>query len=101
MCYTKSRPDYATKYYRQNLLRTLRGLGIAEDDYWAMLEAQRGLCAICERKPHGKSRLHIDHNHETGAFRGLLCISCNPGIGYFQDDPERLRAAAAYLESRD
>jgi hypothetical protein len=42
--------------------------------------------------------LAVDHSHETGAFRGLLCHSCNRAIGLLGDDPARLRAAAEYLE---
>jgi hypothetical protein len=52
-------------------------------------------------KPNGikaESRLHQDHDHVTGQTRDLLCSNCNKGLGCLGDDPERLRAAAAYIE---
>lgn len=72
-----------------------------------MHAAQGGRCAIC-RTPvanileyDGDARLstHVDHCHTTGAVRGILCRDCNTGLGGFRDDPERLRAAMAYLET--
>jgi hypothetical protein len=59
-----------------------------------MLEAQGGVCAICQAAPAA----HVDHDHETGAVRALLCFNCNGGLGQFKDDPEVLRAAADYVE---
>ena len=43
-------------------------------------------------------RLAVDHDHKTGKIRGLLCISCNVGLGHFQDDVELLRSAILYLQ---
>jgi formate dehydrogenase maturation protein FdhE len=60
-----------------------------------LLEEQDGLCAICYGVVPAS---HIDHDHQTGQLRGLLCNSCNRGLGYFHDDPEALRAAADYIE---
>ncbi|AKL88331.1 endonuclease VII [Gordonia phage GMA6] len=60
------------------------------------LKRQRGRCAICRRKmPY---TLCVDHCHETGKVRGLLCISCNRGLGFFADDPKRMQRAIEYLE---
>ena len=75
----------------------VRKYGITQDEAIAMRE--RG-CDICGGNGDGSGRwgnLHIDHDHETGKIRGVLCHSCNVGIGHFRDDPERLEAAAAYL----
>lgn len=74
--------------------------GINEDEYQAQLGAQRGRCAICglQAEEAANGRLDVDHCHDTGAMRGLLCGPCNRGIGQFADDPERVRAAAAYLD---
>lgn len=53
-------------------------------------------CEVCEQSP-GKRSLHLDHDHETEAFRGWLCSNCNTGIGLFRDNPRLLRRAARYL----
>ena len=53
-------------------------------------------CAICSRKLQGNQA--ADHCHKTGAIRDWLCVKCNAGLGFFEDDPERMRAAAAYIE---
>jgi hypothetical protein len=71
-----------------------RRYGISAEDADAMLAAQGGLCAICEAAPAA----HVDHDHETGAVRALLCFNCNGGLGQFKDDPRVLRAAAEYVE---
>lgn len=76
--------------------------GITETAYDAMFKAQGGLCAVCRSQPavkSGHSRLHIDHDHKTGAVRGLLCYPCNLAIGRFKDCPENMRRAADYVES--
>jgi hypothetical protein len=79
--------------------------GVEIEEYQAMLDAQAGKCAICKK---GETSLHqngsikslaVDHCHETGAIRGLLCFRCNMMIGYAQDDPERLLKGAAYLQA--
>lgn len=90
----------ADKHGAVCLATTWRGKGIAPEVYRGAVEAQRGLCAICHQAPtEKKGKLHIDHDHETGEFRALLCGNCNRGLGIFQDSAELLRAAALYLES--
>lgn len=64
-----------------------------------MLASQGGGCAICQKPDgEGKDRLHLDHDHETGKARGLLCGPCNRGIGMLRDDPALVRKALDYLE---
>lgn len=63
-----------------------------------MLARQRKRCAICRRhRDVLKEDLHVDHNHATKAVRGLLCNTCNRGIGFLQDDPKVIKRALNYL----
>jgi len=84
--------------------RKWSSFGVDATRYQEMLREQKGVCAICgkpERAPDkasGKTRdMAIDHNHETGAIRQLLCSNCNRALGRFRDDPALLDAAMAYL----
>ena len=78
--------------YRTYHLTRRYGITAAEADY--LLEQQQGLCAICNAAP----AVHVDHDHETGAVRALLCFNCNGGVGQFKDDPLLLHAAAYYVQ---
>lgn len=71
--------------------------GITGGDYARMVEHQQSRCAICASELPPMS-LVVDHDHDTGLVRGLLCGTCNAGIGYFFDNAASLRAAADYLE---
>jgi Autographiviridae endonuclease VII len=80
--------------------RLLAPYGLTPAQFAALLERQHGGCALCGQligDGTGRS-LHVDHDHETGRIRGLLCAGCNTALGKFGDDPRRLRAAAEYLE---
>jgi len=104
------------EYRRQYVLRhprevrdsyLKRAFGIGIDDYDTLFARQDGECAVCGKKftgpgdyklkgaPNGVPR--VDHDHATGNVRGLLCQHCNVGLGMFNDDPELLSAALAYL----
>lgn len=75
-----------------------KAYGISLADYEQMLVEQDGRCAICGQPPKDR-RLAVDHDHETGRVRGLLCYGhCNRAIGLLRDNPELLRRAAEYLE---
>lgn len=85
---------------RDRNLRQFYGITAAEYD--AMLAAQGGVCAICARPESAKRRgkvfaLAVDHCHDLGHVRGLLCGNCNKGIGGLGHDTGRLEAAIAYL----
>ena len=74
--------------------------GITLDEYNTMLQEQDYKCAICgnEDEVEGR-RLAIDHCHDTGHVRGLLCGKCNRGLGLFYDDEELLQNAIKYLKN--
>ena len=72
---------------------------ITIEEYDALFMSQGGLCVICHTpEPGGRGRFHVDHNHETGKVRSLLCARCNTGIGQFKENPDTMRAAADYVE---
>lgn len=74
--------------------------GIRLTDYNRMLDEQGGCCAICGTREWGRKGPHVDHNHETGEVRGILCSGCNTGLGQFHEDPNRMRLAIRYLETK-
>ncbi len=75
-----------------------RKFGITQADYDHRLALQGGGCAICGKEP-GKISLHVDHDHETAAVRGLLCVGCNNALGQFHDEPRLLLRAIEYVSS--
>ncbi len=91
----KQREYQKTDAYKQAQRRSrMKQYGITVEDYDAMLLAQDGRCAVCDRPMFGP---HIDHDHVTGEVRGLLCRACNQGLGIFEDDVDRLLGALTYL----
>lgn len=89
-----SRSPERTLRYRLDYL-----YGITPEKYDEMLVAQGGLCKICRGSDNGPwGKLAVDHCHKTGRVRGLLCAKCNKGLGQFNDNPELIRLAAAYLD---
>lgn len=95
----------ANEYYKDNkniilerLSQTFRykKYGLTFNDFSQMVKDQNGLCAICGN-PCITGILSIDHNHDTGLVRGLLCRKCNIGIGMLNDDVELLEKAIKYL----
>lgn len=76
-----------------------RDFGIELEEYEKMLQHQNGACKICKYS-NGNKKLAVDHDHKTGKIRGLLCQSCNLGLGHFKDDQELLQLASLYLEGK-
>lgn len=70
--------------------------GISEEQFQEMLRESGGQCALGHEPEDGQ--LVIDHDHATGAVRGLLCRQCNWALGLMRDNPDRFRSAAVYLE---
>jgi hypothetical protein len=83
----------------QERVRRIEQYGIGADEYARLLTSQGGVCGICRQPALVNSRLHIDHDHQTGRVRGLLCHNCNRGLGIMGDTLDRMRAAVTYLES--
>lgn len=92
---------HARTRYAYELARTY---GITIEEYEALISKQGNGCAICgsvETKVHASGtvfRFSVDHCHESGKIRGILCMTCNRGIGLFRDNAQLLRKAADYLE---
>jgi hypothetical protein len=76
-----------------------RTFGITLEDFEALLVAQGGGCAICGRAAPEGTSLHVDHDHETGVVRGLLCFTCNGALGMFTENEEYLARATDYVSS--
>lgn len=100
--YYKDNPEKFKRLNRKNNLKNKYGLTI--EDVEIMLKNQNCKCAICGQEMflHGtsvdKNKIaHVDHNHETGEIRGLLCDDCNTGLGKFRDNEEYLINAISYL----
>lgn len=100
---TYSRSEGTYEGYRRRAVA--RKYGLTPEDVAALLEGQGGCCAICKTtNPLGegntslkRTSFSIDHCHDTGEVRGLLCNTCNRGLGFFKDSVEVLSAAIEYL----
>jgi hypothetical protein len=76
--------------------------GVTQAEFELLVAAQDGRCAICQHTETQEHRaLVIDHHHESGRVRGLICSRCNKALGGFRDDPAILLAAAEYLTHQD
>ena len=87
-------------YLKDKDKKLQRAFGISYEEYLMMLEAQQGGCAICGTTSTGKRKAFaVDHNHETGKVRGLLCGNCNTGIGNLREDEGIMLRAIEYLRN--
>jgi hypothetical protein len=90
------------KLYRQKNpdkhreIQLKRRYDLTLQQYNELLQVQNGVCAICGEKP-GRKKLFVDLDHKTNKIRGLLCRSCNTGLGCFQDDINLLLKSTKYL----
>lgn len=104
----EARKKYKRQHYQENKTKVLaramkqqylKRYGVTPEDWDRMYLEQDGCCKICDAHQSVLSkRLSVDHCHETGKIRGLLCMRCNAGLGNFRDDPELLVAAINYLK---
>ena len=93
-CKQCQKEHYNSEYHKRH---NLKKYGISLEEYNDILTSQRGGCAICGASP-GKRSLAVDHSHDTGAVRGLLCFQCNQVLGLMDERPILFRLAALYLE---
>jgi hypothetical protein len=99
------RNAYARKWRKHNPLATKsadlkKNYGIDINDYHDLLDKQGGVCGICGATENNDYKyFSVDHCHETGRVRGLLCDSCNRGLGFFRDSVKNLDAAKQYLSA--
>jgi hypothetical protein len=105
-------PDYNKRRYRESATAKYRAYkasitryGITVEVYEAMAKSQDYRCLICgahieNMKGRNGNRLNIDHDHQTGEIRGLLCPQCNAGLGCFKDSKELLIRALEYMGTR-
>jgi hypothetical protein len=77
-----------------------RNYGITRIEYEELLRSQDGRCAICRTLPTTQRRLAVDHDHDTGKIRGILCDQCNVGLGNFRESAAMLKAAAVYIRGQ-
>lgn len=107
LCEAKRKKAYIKSKYRPGHLRRKREAayrrtyGVTLRDYEELLKKQDGRCAICGTDKPGKRFKHfaIDHCHQTGEVRGLLCNCCNAALGYFGDDLNVLLKAVRYMQT--
>ncbi|HMK11483.1 MAG TPA: endonuclease VII domain-containing protein [Acidimicrobiales bacterium] len=93
----RSQFDYAGSMRASHLRRKF---GITQEQYERRLREQGGGCAVCKRPPKPGKSLHVDHDHETGRVRGLLCFRRNAALGQLDDDLERIEAALTYVATK-
>ncbi|URN16991.1 MULTISPECIES: endonuclease VII domain-containing protein [Streptomyces] len=88
---------YAWREYKNHLWKKYR---LTWEEYERLYQEQAGKCAICPAKleDNARRRPAVDHDHDSGVVRGLLCDPCNKGLGHFRDNLALLRAAVSYLE---
>lgn len=92
-------------YYKKNpqsyhWARIKKEFGLTRETFFDLVEKQDNKCALCEKPFEGLSRrlIHIDHCHQTGRVRGLLCMTCNVALGMLGDTAESLSKALAYVK---
>ena len=93
-CWKRSSNKRYSKDVRQK--RRLKSYNLSESQYTLLVSFSAGKCNICERELGTKE--HIDHCHDSGKVRGLLCVKCNTAIGLLNDDAALMRRAIEYIE---
>jgi len=94
-----SRKYHQTHKQERAIKLLMKRYGITYSELETLYVKQCGRCAICGWFFKTRKQMHIDHNHETGKVRGLLCEDCNHGVGCFRDSSVTCMSAAFYLYS--
>ena len=93
--YARAHKENRADYHLQ------RNHGLSMGQVREMFSSQRGKCLVCEKQMNmegrNSGRAHVDHNHQTGKNRGLICDNCNRGLGFFHDNIRSLKNAIIYL----
>ena len=101
--YYKEHGKSEYRIHRERVSAILSKYGLTEEEYQQKFQEQQGLCGACGKPEefHYKDgtpyRLAVDHDHDTGQIRMLLCRRCNLALGHLQDSPERVQALLAYI----
>jgi hypothetical protein len=101
---TPERKAAMAEYYRNNKDKAVNrqmmaNYGITLSEYNELLDKQKGLCYICESHHTSQTRrLHIDHCHNSGKIRSLLCVNCNTALGLLKEDSNRVKKMIEYIE---
>ena len=95
--YNKNKEKKRSKYLSRRDQILQQRYGITEEQYDLLFDLQEGCCAICKQR--FAKRLDVDHCHDTGTVRGLLCNNCNRGLGHFKDNVDYLQSAINYLQN--
>lgn len=96
--YNRERPINQQRKSEVRRQELHRRYGLTPEMYDAINAAQNGLCRICSRSQKSGRRLDVDHSHQTGKFRGLLCSNCNTALGLLQEDPAIIQALLKYIQ---
>ena len=107
--YLYAKENRKEDFFRQRKNAALKAnFNMTLEEYNQMLLNQNNLCAICrmrfnleQNRKEMEKKACVDHNHQTGKIRGLICNSCNTGLGRFKDNIDLLREAIKYLEEKD
>lgn len=99
-CKLCAKDKYTRKAVQSRENHLIRNYGITQATYDSMLAEQDGRCGVCRTLfPGGMGSFCVDHCHETGQIRKLLCVNCNTALGRVNDDPNLLEALAVYVRS--
>jgi hypothetical protein len=98
-CTNKRSKEWSTKNAESRRFSVLKSAtGVDKDSYLRLLRLQDNRCPICNKdRREVPKNFAVDHDHLTGKVRGLLCNTCNLGLGYFYDNPDLLNKAISYL----